>query len=137
MPYVMMPVPEEHEQELMNEILKISLRKSLSDWSEPSVRSVLDSSAPRSRELIALLTQAAAHNRKLSRTEVAASLGADSIELRGLVDEINERCTDRSAPYLVLTVADDSSDDPGADCLLITQVAVELLLPMLSERSPE
>lgn len=125
MPYVLVPVPEEHEDELMEEVLKMSLRERLSAWDAEPLRALVGELEPSSRRLVTMLVEVSVDNRRLSETEVATSLGIDVVELKEMVEAINSRCRAQSLPYLVLTAPQQGPDD-GVD-LLITQVAANHL----------
>lgn len=103
MPYVMVPVPEEHEDEFMQELLKMSLRERLSAWEAEPLLALVAELEPSGRRLVMKLAEVSADNRRLSESEVASFLGVGVVELGEVVQAINTSCTDRSLPYLVLT----------------------------------
>lgn len=132
MPYVMVPVPEEHEQELMAEVLRMSLRKSLGEWEVEPLRAVFEESEPTARALITVLARASNDKRTLSRKQIAEATGAASADLVGLSDQVNARCITRKMPYLILTAPEkDVGGAATGEVLVIGSVAAQLLAPML------
>lgn len=125
MPYVMVPVPEEHEAELMQELLKMSLRERLNAWEPEPLRALVDGLEPTSRRLVTELAEVSVNNRRLSESAAAALLGIDGGELDEIVETINTQCAAQSMPYLILT-APHAGSDSEVD-LLITRVAADHL----------
>ena len=129
--YVMLPVPEEYEQEFMQEILKMTLRGPLGSWDEDKLRLLVDDLGPTARRLIALLSHASVRREQRTRRQLTAELDLDIPELDRLADEVNAQCTARGVPSLVLVAPDeDGSDDPAAEVLLVTNTAAEILHAM-------
>ncbi|MEO6628829.1 MAG: hypothetical protein ABIP03_09700 [Aquihabitans sp.] len=132
MPYVMIPVPEEYEQELMSEVLKMSLRKSISAWSPESLRAIYTSCDPAERSLVDTLTRASADGNRLPLTAIEEALHVSSDALEALVTGVNGRCDARSLPWLILrTPASSAGGMAGtaaSDLLIITQTAATALL---------
>lgn len=128
MPYVMVPVPEEYEEEVMRELLKISLREKLSAWAQPELQVLLEQSDPASRRLIALLVRASRDQRQVGRAAAAAELSTDLESLDAVVHALNNRCVASGQPYLVLT-----SPMGEEQAIHITRNAVDLLVQMLDE----
>lgn len=134
MPYVMVPVPEEHEQEFMQQILQISLRESLNAWDPAVLVPFLDSLEPEARALVTTLAQASARGQRLTRSQVGVVLELPLVRLSALVDDINLRSNDLSQPYLVLTAPGEGPDDDEAgQVLLTTKVAADIILAWLEE----
>lgn len=128
MPYVMVPVPEEYEEEVMQELLKITLREKLSSWARPDLQVLLDQSDPATRRLIALLVRASRDQRQVGRAAAAAELSIDLASLDAVVHALNNRCVAGGQPYLVLT-----SPMGEERAIHITRNAVDLLVQMLDE----
>ncbi len=127
MPYVMVPVPEEFEDELMQEVLKMSLRARLSTWAPESLRSLVGELDAGPGRLVELLAEASMANRRLSEPDIASSLDVSIEELREMVEEVNGRCISGAMPYLVLAAPHHGSDDEVD--LLITRAAAAHLVP--------
>mgnify|MGYP005616239381 CR=1 FL=1 len=134
MPYVMVPVPEEHEQEFMSELMQFSLRESLNAWDRDVLGPFVDGLVDHDRTLVSALAQATERGQRLTRTQVCTLLGLDLPQVSVLVDDLNRRSNDLSQPYLVLTGPAVSADGGEADqVLLVTKSAAAIVLARLEE----
>jgi hypothetical protein len=103
MPYVMVPVPEEHVQDVMQFILREVARASLEPWDEGSVSELFHEVDEACRSLLAYTARAS-----MGGTDITEPQAADVMQLRqrevvGLVRELNERATKASRPVLIVT----------------------------------
>ena len=101
MPYVMVPVPEEHVQDVMQFILREVARASLEPWDGESISQLFQELDEASRSLLAYTARAS-----MSGTDITESQAADMMQLRqrevaGIVRELNERATKANRPTLV------------------------------------
>lgn len=129
MPYVMVPVPEEHEQEVMQQILQLSLRESLNAWDPAVLVPFVRELAAVDRSLVDALADATSSGLRLTRAQVATRLGMDLGELTARADDLNRRSNDLGQPYLVLTAPGEGPDDDlASQVLLVTKVAADLIL---------
>ena len=103
MPYVMVPVPEEHVQEVMQFILREVARASLELWDDESISELFHEVDEAGRSLLAYAARAA-----MSGTDISEAQAADMMQLRqrevaGIMRELNERATKSNHPTLVST----------------------------------
>ena len=103
MPYVMVPVPEEHVQDVMQFILREVAKASLEPWDEESISELFHEVDEASRSLLAYVARAS-----MGGTEITEAQAADMMQLRqreviGIVRELNERATRANRPTLVAT----------------------------------
>jgi hypothetical protein len=103
MPYVMVPVPEEHVQDVMQFVLREVAKASLEPWDEGSVSELFHDVDEACRSLLAYTARAA-----VSGTDITEAQAADAMQLRqrevvGLVRELNELAAKASRPVLVAT----------------------------------
>ena len=103
MPYVMVPVPEEHVQDVMQFILREVAKASLQPWDDESVSELFHDVDEASRSLLAYTARAS-----MSGTDITEAQAADMMQLRqrevaGMVRELNERATKANRPTLVVT----------------------------------
>ena len=103
MPYVMVPVPEEHVQDVMQFVLREVAKASLRAWDEESVSELFHEVDEASRSLLAYTARAS-----ISGTDITEAQAADMMQLRqrevvGIVRELNERATKANRPSLVGT----------------------------------
>jgi hypothetical protein len=103
MPYVMVPVPEEHVQDVMQFILREIAKASLESWDSESVSELFHKVDEASRSLLAYTARAS-----ISGTDITEAQAADMMQLRqrevaGIVRDLNERAAKASHPALVGT----------------------------------
>jgi hypothetical protein len=101
MPYVMVPVPEEHVQDVMQFILREVAKASLEPWDEESVSTLFHDIEEEGRSLLAYVARAIASGKEISEAEAAALLQLRPREMAGLVRDINERAAQANRPNLV------------------------------------
>lgn len=132
MPYVMVPVPEEHEAEFMDELMQMALRASLTGWKPEAMTELLAESEPAWLDLIRELVAAAGRGEMLARQVHATALSVDLEEIISRADAINARCKERGWPYLVLAEpAEDPADGLAGEAIYVNQVASRLLVSRL------
>lgn len=102
MPYVMVPVPEEHVEEVMTFMLRVKSRANLEPWDEESVKSIFDELDEFGRSLLAFVGRSASNQRDLSEADAAKLLQLSSRETIAIVREINDLCRDAGRPSLIL-----------------------------------
>ena len=135
MPYVMVPVPEEHEKEFQSELLQLTLRASLNSFDPDQLRTLLTELDPMALALVVRLVEASAANKRLTRAQVADDTGLDVAGVVALADRINHRSAGRSQPYLILVApGPNPSLGEAGEVVLITQVAARILEPLMAER---
>ena len=78
MPYVMVPVPEEHVQDVMQFVLREVAKASLEPWDEVS-------------------------GKELSEAQAAGQLQLRQREMAGILRDLNERATKANHPALIST----------------------------------
>jgi hypothetical protein len=103
MPYVMVPVPEEHVQDVMQFVLREVAKASLEPWDEESVSKLFHEVGEEGRSLLAYAARAVVGGKEFSEAEAAALLQLRPREMAGLVRDINERAAQANRPNLVFT----------------------------------
>jgi hypothetical protein len=103
MPYVMVPVPEDHVQDVMQFILREVAKASLEPWGDESVSELFHDVDEASRSLLAYVARAS-----MGGTEITEGQAADMMQLRqreviGIIRELNERSSKASRPTLLVT----------------------------------
>jgi predicted ATP-dependent protease len=102
MPYVMVPVPEEHVQDVMQFVLREVAKASLEPWDEESVSKLFHEVDEEGRSLLAYAARAVVSGKELSEADAAALLQLRPREMAGLVRDINERAAQAGRPNLVM-----------------------------------
>jgi len=103
MPYVMVPVPEEHVQDVMQFVLREVARASLEAWDEESVTQLFHDVDEESRSLLAYAARATITGKELSEAEAADLLQLRQREMAGIMRDLNDRVAKASRPPLVST----------------------------------
>ena len=101
MPYVMVPVPEEHVEEVMSFILREIGRANQLEWDTESVTELFHDVDEASRSLLAYAARAAISGDDLSEAEAARMLQLSPREVAGILREMNEQSRERNRPTLV------------------------------------
>lgn len=102
MPYVMVPVPAEHEQTFTKALMSHVLRTSMTAWTPESARELLGELAGASRDLVRRVARFAVAREPAKLEEIAAQMGLAPPEVMAMADRINEQAADRGLPELVL-----------------------------------
>ena len=103
MPYVMVPVPEEHVQDVMQFVLREVARASLEHWDEESVSKLFHEVDEESRSLLAYTARATISGKELSEAQAADRLQLRQREMAGIMRDLNERATKANRPGLIST----------------------------------
>ena len=72
MPYVMVPVPEEHVQEAMEAILRITRQAQLNPWDAESIDQFFRAEDEPSKALLTLVARASRDGKQLTSTATAS-----------------------------------------------------------------
>jgi hypothetical protein len=103
MPYVMVPVPEEHVQDVMQFILREMAKASLEPWDEVSVTQLFREVDEESRSLLAYAARATISGKELSEGDAADLMQLRAREMAGIMRDLNERASKANRPALVMT----------------------------------
>ena len=103
MGYVMMPVPEEHVEAVMQFVLRAIAKASLEPWDLASATSLYEEVDEATRSLVAFVARAAAEGVDLSDAETAAKIQLNVRETLGIVNELSSRTRDLNRPALLTT----------------------------------
>jgi hypothetical protein len=108
MPYVMVPVPEEHVQDVMQFVLREVAKASVEPWDEASVSQLFYELDEASRSLLAYTARASISGVEISEVQAADMMQLRPREVTGIVRELNERAAKDNRPSLVtaLTVTE-------------------------------
>jgi len=101
MPYVMVPVPEEHVQDVMQFVLREVARASQEPWDDVSVSELFHDVDEESRSLLAYVARATMSGKEISEAEAADLMQLRQREMAGIMRELNERAAKANRPVLV------------------------------------
>jgi hypothetical protein len=103
MPYVMVPVPEEHVQDVMQFILREVAKASLEPWDDGSISALFHEVDEASRSLLAYTARASQAGKDITEGQVADMMQLRQREVAGIVRELNDRAGKASRPALLVT----------------------------------
>jgi hypothetical protein len=98
----MVPVPEEHVQDVMQFVLREVAKASLEPWDEESISTLFHEVEEEGRSLLAYVARAIASGKEITEADAAALLQLRPREMAGLVRDVNERAARASRPNLLL-----------------------------------
>jgi hypothetical protein len=101
MPYVMVPVPEEHVQDVMQFVLREMAKASLVPWDDESVSALFREVDEASRSLLAYVARASVRGTDLSETEAADMMQLRPREVAGIIRDLNDRAAKTNRPPLL------------------------------------
>lgn len=136
----MVPVPEEHEAEVAQFVLKVSLIAALSKWDGTSIRRLLDEGSEKARAVTAAMAGGLARGEGVSDQTIGEALGMAPDEVVEIAQkEVNARCETNGWPALLLMRSDFQDLPDGTQRLvhwfLIGKEAVRMVLEAESERN--
>jgi hypothetical protein len=101
MPYVMVPVPEEHVEDVMQFVLREMAKASLVRWDDGSISALFHDVDEASRSLLAYAARATMSGKEISDAQVADLMQIRQREVAGIMRELNERATKANRPAVV------------------------------------
>ncbi len=101
MPYVMMPVPEEHVEEVMEFILRAIAKASIEAWDADSITSLYNEVDEATRSLLAFVARDAADGGELVDAEAARRIQMTVRETAGIMNELNTLTRETNRPILI------------------------------------
>lgn len=91
MPYVMVPVPEEHVEEAMEAVLRITRAARLTPWDEPAMIVFFEDLDESAKALLSLIARATLARAQVSQAAAADRLEVSQREILGIVRDVNHR----------------------------------------------
>jgi hypothetical protein len=101
MPYVMVPVPEEHVEDVMQYILRALSRAAIVPWNEESIAEVYEGVDEVSRSLLAFTARSALEGKDLHDADAAKLIQLTAREISGVMNELAVLARDRERPALI------------------------------------
>lgn len=98
----MVPVPEEHVQEAMALILRLTARANLEPWDLESVGTLFNSVDEPTRSVLSAVSRATLAKGAVPDTEASASIEMTQREVLGICRELNEQAQEHNRPGLVV-----------------------------------
>ncbi|MEZ5167457.1 MAG: hypothetical protein R2695_13555 [Acidimicrobiales bacterium] len=91
MPYVMVPVPEEHVEEVMQFMLRSIAKASEEPWDTESMSTLFDDSDELTRTLLSFVARATIKGVEVLEADAAAAVQLSHRETAAIVRELNEQ----------------------------------------------
>lgn len=101
MPYVMIPVPEEHVEEVMQFILRAIALATIEPWEPESINALYAEVDEATRSLLAFVARAAAEEGELSDADAAQRIQMTVRETAGIMTELNAMTRETNRPQLI------------------------------------
>jgi hypothetical protein len=101
MPYVMVPVPEEHAVEIMEHIVNVVARASVEPWDTESFMKLFAETDEATRSVLSVVARGVLAGRDVVDTAVAQSIQLGVRELFGIVREVNDVAKEGGRQHLI------------------------------------
>jgi len=117
MPYVMVPVPEEHVEDVMQFVLRSVARASLESWDAPAIQAVWNELDEISKSLLSAVARSTLGGSALSLSDAGSAIQHSAREAVGVVRELNDLELSENRPPLVgiRTVSETQANGRIAD----------------------
>lgn len=102
MPYVMVPVPEEYVEEVMQFVLKAVARASVDPWGAESITELFTEVDELSRTLLSLIARGTGSGKELTEVDLAVMIQLSGRETIGIMRELNIMARDSNHPNLII-----------------------------------
>ena len=101
MGYVMVPVPEEHVEEVMRAILRFQVQARTEPWDEASVKDLFADSDEAAKAVLSVVARGVISSGKIADQDVASAIEISGREVLGIVRELNELSVDLARPAII------------------------------------
>jgi hypothetical protein len=104
MPYVLVPVPEEHVVEVMSYVIRLVNRASIQEWDETAVAEFFRESDEASRSLLSIVARGVLAGKELTDQQAADFIQLSARETLGVARELNDKAKEEHRPQPILVV---------------------------------
>ena len=101
MPYVMVPVPEEHVQDVMQFVVRLMSQASVEPWNEETIAQLFEEIDEPARALLSAVAKGVISGTPLTEGDAAAVIGMTWREVGGMVRELNDAAAAGGHPALL------------------------------------
>ena len=133
MPYVMVPVPEEHVEEVMQFMLRSMARASQEDWDQENVTRVFSEVDELSKTLLSHIARATVAGKEVFEGDAAAAVQLSPRETTAIVRELNEIAREENRPSMIYRRPTNEVLPNGRTVEKTAIVADELVAPLIVE----
>ena len=99
--WVMVPVPDEHVQEVMEFVIRTITRANVEDWDAPAVEEYFREADEATRGLLSMVSRATVSGKDLTDQKAADFLQLNLRETLGIMREINDNVRAAGRPFLI------------------------------------
>jgi len=103
MTYVMVPVPEDQVQEVMQYVLRLINRASIEPWDEASVTDFFQSVDEPTRALLSAVAASTLRDEPIRESDAVSAIQMNRREMIGIMREVNDLARETGRPALVQT----------------------------------
>jgi hypothetical protein len=104
MPYVLVPVPEEHVVEIMSYVIRLVNRASIKEWDEAAAATFFRDTDEAGRSLLSIVARGVLAGKELTDQQAADFIQLSGRETLGVVREVNDRAKEASHPQPILVI---------------------------------
>ncbi|MDQ1429420.1 MAG: hypothetical protein QOF40_22 [Actinomycetota bacterium] len=101
MPYVMVPVPEEHVQDVMQFVVRLISQASVEPWNEEAIAQLFEEIDEPARALLSTVAKGVIGGKLLNEADAAAVIGMTWREVAGMMRELNDAAAAGDHPPLL------------------------------------
>jgi hypothetical protein len=101
MPYVMVPVPEEHVQDVMKFVVQLISQASIEPWNEEAIAQLFEEIDEPARALLSTVAKGVIGGKPLNEADAAAVIGMTWREVAGMMRELNDAAAAGAHPALL------------------------------------
>ena len=101
MPYVMVPVPEDHVQDVMQFVVRLMSQAAIEPWSDEAITQVFEELDEPGRALLSTVANAVVRGNPITEGDTAALIGMTWRETMGILRELNDLAGASSHPPLI------------------------------------
>ena len=102
MSYVMIPVPEDRVEDVMQYVVRLMTQASMQEWDESSIAQLFGDIDEPSRALLSTVATATLNDERITTEEAASRVELSWRESMGLLREINDIAREESRPPLLI-----------------------------------
>lgn len=102
MPYVMVPVPEEHVEDVMEFILRAVAAASVQAWDDESLDATYHEVDEMTRSLLAFVARAQAEGKELDAIAAARQIQMTAREVNGILSDLQTLTRETNRPPLIV-----------------------------------
>ena len=102
MPYVMVPVPEEHVEEAMEAVLRITRRAQLTEWDADSANDFFVDADEMAKALLSIVARATLAEKEVTQVAAADAIQLTQCEVLGIMRDLNESAREQSHPPVLV-----------------------------------